>query len=69
MRFIGGFLLGIVAGYCIILFGWVGYTNLVHVSDFEGAVSMQVGFFFAPIGGLLTGLLLGIWWQTRRPSI
>jgi hypothetical protein len=66
MRFLGGFLLGIVAGYCIILFGWVGYTNLVHVNDFEGAATMQVGFFFAPVGALLTGLLLGIWWQTRK---
>ncbi len=66
MRFLGGFLLGIITGYCTILFGWIAYTNLVQVNDFEGAASMQVGFFFAPIGGLLTGLLFGIWWQTRK---
>ena len=66
MRFIGGFLLGLVAGYCVILFTWVGYTNLVRVNGFEGAVAMQVAFFFAPVGGLITGLLLGIWWQTRK---
>ncbi len=66
MRFVGGFLFGLVAGYCIILFGWVGYTSLVRVNDFEGAASMQVAFFFAPVGGLLTGLLLGIWWQTHK---
>ncbi len=66
MRFVGGFLLGLVAGYCIILFGWVGYTNLVGVNDFEGAASMQVAFFFAPVGGSLTGLLLGSWWQTHK---
>ena len=40
-------LLGLVAGYCVILFTWVGYTNLVRVNDFEGAASMQVAFFFA----------------------
>jgi hypothetical protein len=66
MRFILGFVLGLIAGYCIVLFGWVAYTNLVHVSDFEGAASMQVAFFFAPLGALITGLVLGIWLQARR---
>jgi hypothetical protein len=66
MRFILGFVLGLIAGYCIVLFGWVAYTNLAHVSDFEGAASMQVAFFFAPLGALITGLVLGIWLQARR---
>ena len=66
MRFVLGFLLGLVAGYCVVLFGWVAYTNLVNVRDFEGAASMQVAFFFAPLAGLLTGLVLGIWWQRRK---
>jgi hypothetical protein len=66
MRFIVGLVLGLAAGYCIVLFGWVAYTNLVHVSDFEGAASMQVVFFFATLGALLTGLSLGIWWQMRE---
>jgi hypothetical protein len=38
-RFILGLVLWTVAGYCIVLFGWVAYTNLVHVRDFEGAAS------------------------------
>ena len=66
MRFVLGFVLGLVAGYGIVLFGWVGYTNVVHVTDFEGAASMQVAFFFAPLGALITGLVLGIWLQARR---
>jgi hypothetical protein len=66
MRFVLGFMLGLVVGYCIVLFGWVAYTNFVDVSDFEGAASMQVAFFFAPLGGLVTGIGLGIWWQTRN---
>jgi hypothetical protein len=53
MRFIVGFLFGLVAGYFIVLFGWVAYTNLVGVRDFEGAASMQVAFFFAPLGGII----------------
>jgi hypothetical protein len=68
MRFIGGFLLGLVAGYCIVLFGWVAYTNLVRFRDFEGAASMQVAFFFAPLGALIAGLALGLWWQVRKRS-
>ena len=63
---LSGFILGLIAGYCIVLFGWVAYTNLVHARDFEGAASMQVAFFFAPLGGLLTGSALGVWWQMRK---
>ena len=66
MRFVLGLLLGLVAGYGIVLFGWVGYTNLVNTQHFEGAAAMQVAFFFAPLGGLLAGLALGIWWQTSK---
>ena len=51
MRFVLGFLFGLVVGYSVVLFGWVAYTNLVNVRDFEGAASMQVTFFFAPLGG------------------
>ena len=66
MRFVLGFFLGLVAGYCVVLFGWVAYTNLANVRNFEVAGAMQVAFFFAPLGGLLAGLVLGIWWQTRK---
>ncbi len=66
MRFVFGFLIGLVAGYCIVLFGWVAYTNLVDFRDFEGAATMQIAFFFAPMGALFTGLVLGIWWQKRK---
>ena len=66
MRFVIGFIAGLIAGYCIVLFGWVGLSNLVHVSDFEGAASMQVAFFFAPLGGLLLGVVVGIWLQLRK---
>ena len=66
MRFVLGFLLGLVAGYCAVLFGWVAYTNVAGSHHFEGAAAMQVAFLFAPLGGVLAGLALGIWWQTRR---
>jgi hypothetical protein len=60
MRFVVGFFFGLVVGYCVVLFGWVAYTNLVNFRDFEGAATMQTAFFFAPLGGLLAGLVLGI---------
>ena len=66
MRFILGFCLGLVAGYCAVLFGWVAYTNLVGSNQFEGAAAMQVAFFFAPVGGVLAGLALGISCQKGR---
>jgi len=66
MRLVLGFLLGLVAGYCAVLFGWVAYTNLLGSHHFEGAAAMQVAFFFAPIGGLLAGAVLGVWWQRRK---
>ena len=66
MRFLLGFFLGLVAGYCVVLFGWVAYTGVANVRDFEGATAMQIAFFFAPLGGLLAGVALGIWWQSRK---
>jgi hypothetical protein len=33
-----GFSSGLVAGYCVVLFGWVAYTNLVNLRDLEGAL-------------------------------
>ena len=68
MRFIGGFIAGLVVGYCAVLFGWVALTNVVTVSHFEGAAAMQVAFFFAPLAGIVTGVALGLWFQLRKPS-
>lgn len=66
MRFVLGLLLGFAAGYCVVLFGWIAYTNVAGSHHFEGAAAMQVAFFFAPLGGLVAGLALGILWQTAR---
>ena len=55
MRFFGGFLFGLVTGYCIVLFGWVGYTNVVSVNDFKALRRWR------------SRLLCADWWLTRRP--
>ena len=69
MRFFAGLIAGLVVGYCIILFGWVAYTNVVAHRDFEGAASMQVAFFFAPLGGIVMGVALGLWFQLRSRQV
>ncbi len=68
MRFILGFVVGLIVGYCLVLFGWVALSNIVRVRDFEGAASMQVAFFFAPLGGLVCAIALGAWLQRRKPA-
>jgi hypothetical protein len=50
-----GFIGGLIAGYCIILFGWVAYTTIADVSDMGGGKAMGIAFFFAPLGGVIAG--------------
>jgi hypothetical protein len=60
-----GFIGGMVLGYCIVLFGWVTYTNLFDVADLGGGKAMGIAFFFAPVGGVILGII-GAVWLTRR---
>lgn len=62
-----GFIGGLVLGYCVILFGWIAYTNIFDVFDREGGMIMGIVFFFAPIGGVVLGFI-GAYWLTRRVS-
>jgi len=55
-----GFIGGLIAGYCIVLFGWVAYTNIADVSDMGGGKAMGVAFFFAPVGAVIVGILCAI---------
>lgn len=52
-----GFIGGLIAGYCIVLFGWVAYTNIADVSDMGGGKAMGVAFFFAPVGAVIAGAI------------
>lgn len=60
-----GFIGGLVLGYCAVLFGWVAYTTIFDVFDREGAGAMGIAFFFAPIGGVIVGILGAIWLVRR----
>jgi hypothetical protein len=43
-----------------VLFGWVAYTNIFDVGDLGGAKAMGIAFFFAPIGGVLVGIICAV---------
>lgn len=51
------FVLATILGYLAILFGWITITELADINDREGAMIMGVAFFFAPVGGLVLGLV------------
>ena len=57
---------GTIAGYLALLFGWIGYADLVQVSDGDGGKIMGVAFTLAPAGSLLIGLALAILFGRRR---
>jgi hypothetical protein len=63
-----GFIGGLILGYCIVLFGWVAYTNLFDVIDRDGGMAMGIAFFFAPIGGVILGFIGAFWlgWGAAR---
>jgi hypothetical protein len=68
VRFLAGLIAGLIAGYCTVLFGWVAYSNIAAIRDFEGAAAMRVAFFFAPPGCGSYGRCPGsVWFQWRRP--
>lgn len=60
-----GFPLGAVAGYCAVLFGWIGYTELFDVFDRDGGKIMGIAFFFAPVTAVAVGVIAAIWLARR----
>ena len=60
-----GFIGGLVLGYCIVLFGWVAYTDLFDVADLGGGKAMGIAFFFAPVGGVILGIIGAVWLARR----
>jgi len=60
-----GFILGLMAGYCAILFGWIGYSELFHVFDADGGRILSIAFLVAPLGGMGSGLVLAFWLALR----
>jgi hypothetical protein len=55
-----GFICGLALGYCAVLFGWVAYTDIFNVADLGGGKAMGIAFFFAPIGGVIAGIISAV---------
>jgi hypothetical protein len=63
---LAGFL-GLVLGWVIAAFAFLGIGGLVGVSDFEGERAMTAFFGAGPLGGLI-GLFAGVWLARSRQS-
>ncbi|MCC7428336.1 MAG: hypothetical protein IT557_15690 [Alphaproteobacteria bacterium] len=68
MRRVGMFLAGLVGGYLVILFGWIGYAELAGVVDRDGGKIMGVAFLVAPAGAVLAGIVLAVVAGRTRPQ-
>ena len=53
---IGGAILGCLA----IAFGYIAYADSTNYFDREGATGMGVVFFYAPLGGLIIGVIAAV---------
>ncbi len=51
-----GFAVGLVAGYFLVLAGWLAYAELFQVLDLDGNKIMGVTLILAPLGSLIIGL-------------
>lgn len=67
MRRVGMFLAGLVLGYLVILFGWIGYAELAGVVDRDGGKGMAIAFLVAPVGAVVSGIVLAAVAGKRRP--
>jgi hypothetical protein len=60
-----GFVAGLVVGYLVVLFGWIGYSLIAHVADQDGGKFIDVMILAAPLGGLAAGLVSAFWLALR----
>ena len=66
MKALGLFVVGVIVGYLAILFGWVAYTEFIPVADHDGGTAVAIGFFVAPLGALVFGIILAIAFGRKR---
>jgi hypothetical protein len=57
VRGIAIFAAGTVAGYFVIVFGWLAYAEVFDIADREGGKGMAMIFIFAPAAGAVIGLI------------
>lgn len=60
-----GFLLGFLAAYGLVLFGYTLYAEAIGFVDRDGGIIMGVAFGVAPLIGLMAGLIGAFWCGLR----
>ncbi|HSZ67008.1 MAG TPA: hypothetical protein VK825_12455 [Xanthobacteraceae bacterium] len=51
---------GAILGFLAIAFGYIAYADSTDYFDREGATGMGVVFFYAPLGGLIIGIIAAV---------
>ena len=51
---------GTILGFLAIAFGYIAYADSTNYFDREGATGMGVVFVFAPLGGLIIGIIAAV---------
>jgi hypothetical protein len=54
------FILGTVVGFLAIAVGYTTYADSTNYFDREGATGMAVVFFYAPLGGIIVGVVSAV---------
>lgn len=60
-----GFVVGAVAGYFAVMFGYIAYVDLFRVHDQDGGGAMAMGLVLAPLVGLFCGVVAAIFFGLR----
>jgi TRAP-type C4-dicarboxylate transport system permease small subunit len=69
-KIIVAFLLATIAGFFIIAGGFLIWADQTNFSDREGSVGMGVIFVFAPLGGIILGVISAIVTaRTTKPTV
>src|SRR5262245_53473811 len=59
-RVVGGFFLGLIVTYLVVVAGMFLYAHLNHIVDRDGGMSMGIVFVIGPFSGILGGIICAI---------
>jgi hypothetical protein len=60
LRAIGGFLLGLVVTYLVVVFGLLWYADISRTIDSHGVMIVDIVFRIGPLAGILGGTVCAI---------
>lgn len=70
MQAIGGFFLGLVMTYLVVVFALLWYVGITGIADSHGLmvinIVFRIGPFFGIVGGAICAFVLSRWLNRRR---